>query len=139
MVHSVMMVAICFVFPLISHKMVIPYIAQIYGQTSEVLSEQNIVLSIIMIVFVFIIPTLTYFLIAKNRPFPKAERYFNGAGTKDQVGFTDSFGKEKKEFLTNWYMQDIFGEDKMYKPSVYTAIGILAVLAVVSFIVGGGF
>lgn len=137
--HSIMMVAICFIFPFISHKVIIPYIAQIYGETSEVLSEQNIVLSIIMIVFVFIIPTLTYFLIAKNRPFPKAERYFNGAGTKDQVGFIDSFGKEKKEFLTNWYMEDIFGEDKMYKPSVYTSIGVLAVLAIVSFIVGGGF
>jgi ech hydrogenase subunit A len=138
-VHGVLMVAICFVFPFISTKVILPYTALIYGQVSEVLSEQNIVLTIIMIMFIFIIPTLTYFLVAKNRPFPKADRYFNGAGTKDQVGFVDSFGEEKKEFLTNWYMTDIFGEDKMYKPSVYTAIGLLVILSIVSFFVGGGF
>lgn len=138
-IHSILMVAICFVFELISKYIVLPYTAQIYGQTSEILSSQNIVLTIIMILFIFIIPAATYFLIARNRSFPKAERYFNGAGTEDQVGFVDSFGKEKKEFLTNWYMEDIFGEHKMYKPSVYTAIGLLVILTIVSFFVGGGF
>lgn len=138
-VHSILMVAICFVFEFISKHVVLPYTAQIFGQTSEILSSQNIVLTIIMIVFIFVIPIATYFLIARNRPFPKAERYFNGAGTEDQVGFIDSFGKEKKEFLTNWYMEDIFGEDKMYKPSVYTSIGLLVILTIVSFFVGGGF
>jgi ech hydrogenase subunit A len=138
-IHGVMMVAVCFVFPLISSKVIIPYTALVYGSVSEVLSQQNIILTIIMIMFIFIIPTATYFLIARNRPFPKAERYFNGAGTKDQVGFIGSFGEEKKEFLTNWYMTDIFGEDKMYKPSVYTSIGILVILTIVSIVVGGGF
>lgn len=138
-IHSVLMVVICFVFELISKFVILPYIGQVYGQTSDVLSAQNIVLTIIMIVFIFVIPAATYFLIARNRPFPKAERYFNGAGTEDQVGFIDAFGNEKKEFLTNWYMEDIFGEHKMYMPSVYTAIGLLAILTIVSFFVGGGF
>lgn len=138
-IHSVLMVAICFVFPWISSKVILPYTSSVYSTVSEVLPKQDIILTIIMIVFVFIVPTLTYFLIARGRPFPKAERYFNGAGTKDQVGFIDSFGNEKKEFLTNWYMEDIFGEDKMYKPSVYTAIGLLVILTIISFVVGGGF
>lgn len=138
-IHSVTMVAIVFVFPLISSKVIVPYTSQVFGTYSEVLSSQNIALTIIMVVFIFVVPAVTYFLIARNRPFPKADRYFNGAGCGDQVGFTDSFGNEKKEFLTNWYMVDLFGEDKMYKPSVYTAIGLLVVLTVVSFIVGGGF
>ena len=81
---------------------------------------------------------MTYFLIARNRPFPKAERYFNGAGTPDQVGFIDSFGNEKKEFLTNWYMEDIFGEDKMYKPSVYVSIFLIAAFIAASIALGGG-
>lgn len=138
-VHSMIMIAVVFIFPLISSKVIVPFTAQIYGTTSEVLSSQNIALTIIMVVFIFLIPTAAYFLIARNRPFPKADRYFSGAGCGDQIGFTDSFGNEKKEFLTNWYLENIFGEDKMYKPSVYTAIGVLVVMTVVSFFVGGGF
>lgn len=132
--HSVMMIAIVFLFPLISSKIVVPYV----GTGAQAISRENIYFTIIMIVFIFVIPTLTYFLIARNRPFPKADRYFNGAGCGDQVGFVDSFGHEKKEFLTNWYMEDIFGEDKMYKPSVYTSIGVLLVSIVLAFVLGGG-
>jgi ech hydrogenase subunit A len=138
-VHSVLMVAICFVFPLISSKVVVPYTAQVYTTTSEILSSQNIYLTILMIVFIFVIPAITRIIIAKSRPFPKAERYFNGAGAPDQVSFTDSFGENKKEFLTNWYMDDIFGEQHMYKPSVYVAIGLIAVMFIASVFVGGGF
>lgn len=132
--HSVMMIAIVFLFPLISSKIVVPYV----GTGAQAISRENIYFTIIMIVFIFVIPTLTYFLIARNRPFPKADRYFNGAGCGDQVGFVDSFGHEKKEFLTNWYMEDIFGEDKMYKPSVYTSIGVILVSIVLAFVLGGG-
>lgn len=132
--HSVMMIAIVFLFPLISSKIVVPYV----GTGAQAISRENIYFTIIMIVFIFVIPTLTYFLIARNRPFPKADRYFNGAGCGDQVGFVDSFGHEKKEFLTNWYMENIFGEDKMYKPSVYTSIGVILVSIVLAFVLGGG-
>lgn len=132
--HSVMMIAIVFLFPFISSKIVVPYV----GTGAQAISKENIYFTIIMIVFIFVIPTLTYFLIARNRPFPKADRYFNGAGCGDQVGFVDSFGHEKKEFLTNWYMEDIFGEDKMYKPSVYTSIGVILVSIVLAFVLGGG-
>lgn len=138
-IHSILMVAICFVFPLVSSKIIVPYTAQVYGTVSEVISQENIYFTILMIFFVFVIPGVTYLLIHKNRPFPKAERYFNGAGTEDQVGFIDSFGNEKKEFLTNWYMEDIFGEQHMYKPSVYVALAFIAVMFIGSFILGGGF
>lgn len=138
-VHGGMMILLIFIFPLISKAMVIPYIQQTFGIVSEVLSSENIVLTIIMVVMIFIIPILTYLLIAKNRPFPKAQRYFNGAGTEDQVGFIDSFGDEKKEFLTNWYMEDQFGEHKMYKASVFVGIAFIAILFIASVVVGGGF
>lgn len=134
-VHSVMMVSIVFLFPYISSKVVVPYV----GSDSQAITKENIYFTIIMIVFIFIIPFATYFLIARNRPFPKADRYFNGVNCGDNIGFVDSFGKEKKEFLTNWYMEDIFGEDKMYKPSVYTSIGVIVVCVVLGFVLGGGF
>lgn len=132
--HSIMMIFIVFLFPFISTKVIVPYV----GSGAAAISKENIFFTIIMIVFIFVIPTLTYLLIARNRPFPKADRYFNGAGCGDQVGFIDSFGKEKREFLTNWYMEDIFGEDKMYKPSVYTSLGVIMICLVLGFVLGGG-
>ena len=132
------MITIIFLFPIISKNVVNPYTSSIYHSGLEVVSKENIILTIIMLVFIFIVPAISYFLIAKNRPFPKADRYFNGAGTVDQVGFIDSFGNEKREFLTNWYMENIFGEHKMYKPSVYVAIIIIIALTVAAYFVGGG-
>ena len=137
--HGGLMILICFTFTAISKYVVLPYINGVYGIISEVLSQENIVLSVIMIVLIFLIPILTYTLIARNRPFPKAERYFNGAGTEDQVGFIDSFGNEKKEFLTNWYMEDIFDYRLMYRPSCAVSIGIMLAFVITGVVSGGGF
>lgn len=137
--HGGLMILIVFVFPFISKYVVKPYTAKVFHNDYAVISYENIILTILMVIFIFVIPIANYFLIAKNRPFPKADRYFNGAGTPDQVGFIDSFGNEKKEFLTNWYMEDIFGEVHMYKPSVYTSIFLIAVFTIAAVISGGGF
>ena len=135
--HGSLMILIVFVFPLISKYVVKPYTAKVFHNDYAVISYENIVLTILMVIFIFVIPIANYFLIAKNRPFPKAERYFNGVGTPDQVGFVDSFGKEKKEFLTNWYMENIFGESHMYKPSVYTSIFLIVAFTVAAMVSGG--
>lgn len=135
--HGGLMILIVFVFPLISKYVVKPYTAKVFHNEYAVISYENIILTILMVIFIFVIPIANYFLIAKNRPFPKADRYFNGVGTPDQVGFVDSFGKEKKEFLTNWYMEDIFGESHMYKPSVYTSIFLIAAFTVAAIVTGG--
>ena len=135
--HGGLMILIVFVFPLISKYVVKPYTAKVFRNDYAVISYENIILTILMVIFIFVIPIANYFLIAKNRPFPKADRYFNGIGTPDQVGFVDSFGKEKKEFLTNWYMEDIFGESHMYKPSVYTSIFLIAAFTVAAIVTGG--
>ena len=135
--HAGMMILIIFVFPLISKYVVDPYISEVYKYNIDVISSENIVLTIIMVLFTFVVPIITYLLVAKNRPFAKAPRYFNGAGTQDQVGFIDSFGTEKKEFLTNWYMEDIFGEDKMYLASVIVSIVIIIGFTLGTFVTGG--
>lgn len=135
--HGGLMILIVFVFPLISKYVVKPYTAKVFRNEYAVISYENIILTILMVIFIFVIPIANYFLIAKNRPFPKADRYFNGVGTPDQVGFVDSFGKEKKEFLTNWYMEDIFGESHMYKPSVYTSIFLIAAFTIAAIVTGG--
>ena len=135
--HGGLMILIVFVFPLISKYVVKPYTAKVFRNEYAVISYENIILTILMVIFIFVIPIANYFLIAKNRPFPKADRYFNGVGTPDQVGFVDSFGKEKKEFLTNWYMEDIFGESHMYKPSVYTSIFLIVAFTITAIVTGG--
>ena len=135
--HGGLMILIVFVFPLISKYVVKPYTAKVFRNEYAVISYENIILTILMVIFIFVIPIANYFLIAKNRPFPKADRYFNGVGTPDQVGCVDSFGKEKKEFLTNWYMEDIFGESHMYKPSVYTSIFLIVAFTIAAIVTGG--
>ena len=54
-----MMLALCTVFPLISRDIILPYLVNVFGYASEVISENNIVVMIFMLVAVFVIPVAT--------------------------------------------------------------------------------
>ncbi len=106
--HGGLMILIVFVFPIISKYVVKPYTAKVFHNDYAVISYENIVLTILMVIFIFVIPIANYFLIAKNRPFPKAKRYFNGVGTPDQVGFVDILNGMEKDIrkITNVFLND---------------------------------
>lgn len=84
----------CICIPLISKYVVKPYTAKVFRNEYAVISYENIILTILMVIFIFVIPIANYFLIAKNRPFPKADRYFNGVGTPDQIGLLTPLAKK---------------------------------------------
>lgn len=125
-VHNVLMVLLCFAFPFLSKYVFEPYLVSIYPSYEEVLSTDNIIIMIIMLALIFIIPFIAYQLIT-HRPirYARADRYYNGAGTDNQTGFTDSFGEEKKAVLSNWYLQDYFSEKKLNLVSIISSIAIV--------------
>jgi ech hydrogenase subunit A len=47
----------------------------------------------------------------------------------------DSLGEKKKMYLSNWYMEDLFGEKKILLPSIIIATVIIVVLLVIG--IGG--
>ena len=59
--------------------------------------------------------------------------YMAGINDGDDRQFTDSFGKPKEMYLANWYMDELFGEQKILKPSLLLSafgLSILMILAI---------
>ncbi len=140
-IHSVLMVFLCFAFPVISSHVIIPYLrhipfAQLVDSSFSVIGNVNIVTMIIMLTLIFVIPVIVYFTSVETNRYQLANRYFNGISNEEQDGFTDSFGKTKKMVLSNWYLEDIFGEGILYKPCVIISIAAIVICAAVS-IIGG--
>lgn len=134
LIHSIAMVMLCFTFPLISSKVIMPYINTVFYNSSQVISEDNMIIMMIMLVAIFVVP-LASWAGAKHTDYRKADRYINGVNAGDQMNYIDSAGEKRRFFLANWYMEDIFGEKKLWVPSVIISIVLIAAFSVIS--IGG--
>jgi ech hydrogenase subunit A len=130
------MVLLCFAFPIISKDVIIPYIQNVFNSAESVISTDNIIIMMIMLVCIFAVPGSAW-IAARNVKYEKANRYINGVNAGDQMNYIDSMGEKKRFFLANWYMEDIFGEKKLWTPSVVLSILFIVSLMVIS--VGGTF
>lgn len=133
--HVVLMVLLCFAFPIVSDYLLLPYIAHVFGSASNVLGgTTNIAIMIIMVFSVFLVPLIVG-IISEKLNFKQAAVYFNGVNTGDELHFVDSMGEEKKTYMSNWYLKDIFGEKKLWNPSI--AISVVVLVAFMVITVGG--
>ena len=136
LIHSALMITLCVTFPFLSSKVIIPYIDVVFNNATAVISNDNIVIMVIMLVAIFLVPGAAW-LTAKETRYKKAPRYINGVNAGDQMNYIDSMGEKKRFFLANWYMEDIFGEKKLWNPSIVISILIIVALMVIS--IGGAF
>lgn len=136
LIHAIFMVVLCFVFPLISSQVIIPYIHTIFNNASQVISNDNIIIMMIMVISIFVIPGVSW-ISARHTKYRKVDRYINGVNAGDQMNYIDSMGEKRRFFLANWYMEDIFGEKKLWNPSVILSIALIVTIMVIS--IGGAF
>lgn len=136
LIHAIFMVLLCFVFPIISSQVIIPYIHTIFNNASQVISNDNIIIMMIMVISIFVIPGVSW-ISARHTNYRKVDRYINGVNAGDQMNYIDSMGEKRRFFLANWYMEDIFGEKKLWNPSVILSIALIVTIMVIS--IGGAF
>lgn len=134
LVHSAMMVLLCFAFPMVSSSVVTPYLTGVYSDASEVLSGDNIIIMIIMLVLIFFIPLISLILLRRSR-LSFEDTYLGGVNAGDQQTFYDSMGEPKRVQLSNWYLTDLFGEKRLWGPSVVISTAAIIILTVIA--VGG--
>ncbi len=134
-VHAVLMIAVCALFPVLSKYALLPLLTTMFGAgATEVLTGSSVVLVIVMMFAVFIVPLLCY-AFSKNAKIKHDLPYMAGINVGDTRTFVDSFGGSKKLYLANWYMTDLFGEEKWWKPSVMLSVAIILVCIVIT--IGG--
>lgn len=132
--HAMLLIVLCVGFPILSDYVIEPLMLEMYGVASPVISKGNIIIMVIMICAVFIVPTVNYML-TRNRIDKRAMAYMGGANAGDNINFIGAQGEPKELQVSNWYMTDWFGEDKLFRPAV--AVGVLIVVLFLCVIVGG--
>lgn len=136
-VHSVIMILLCFLFPLASQYLIVPFLQELFGEpVPAILSEGNIHIMTFMMCMIFIVPLMLRVLAMHTKTKSReTTSYMCGINAGDDRHFTDSFGQSHKLYLTNWYMDGIFGEKRLLKPSLILSTVLLVSLAVIG--IGG--
>ncbi len=135
MVHAVLMVALCVLFPVISANLIEPYLMDIFNiDAPMVIRQGNINIMGFMLATIAVIPFAIRFLTFSkhNKIVPS---YMAGVNEGDDRSFVDSFGEKKKMYLANWYMEDYFGEKRLLRPAILSTGFFIAILMIVG--VGG--
>jgi ech hydrogenase subunit A len=113
--------------------MIEPYINTVYNTASHLLSLNNMLIMLMMVVLVVLLPlSLSHF--AKGRTL-KAQ-YMGARATGDDLRFLGSMGVMKETEFSNYYFEDIFGEEKLNKIGNLMTIVLLVVLFIlISFFI----
>ncbi len=133
-VHAVLMIALCVLMPWLSDNFVDPLLVEMFGKFTNVLPSGILAMMVLIMCIVFLIPVLSY-LYAKNNRTNYKLNYMSGINTGTNNAFVDSFGGEKKLWLSNYYFDRLIRPDKMM---IFCQLLTTAVLAImISFILGG--
>ena len=111
-----------------------PLLKEMYGSYVTVLSMSMLYTLVVIICFIFAIPSITFGYTRKLHENKKLA-YMSGINEGDNSSFTDAFGEAKKLQMSNWYFKDFIGQRKLMLPSEIFATVLLIVM--LSVILGG--
>lgn len=138
--HLVTILGLCVSLPIFTVYVVEPLLAELFKVIEvKLLSTEDMVIMVIMLVLIFIVPVISGILARRVRA-KKSMEYMAGINEGDNRRFTGSFNEPKMMFLSNWYMVDYFGEKKIWKLSlaVTTAIIVVCIGLAIGNLPGGG-
>lgn len=117
-------VLVCAIFPLLSYTLVEPYLRSSYGIVVS-MSRGNILIMLIMLGLVMLLPIRM--LIPKKRV-KYTTAYMGGTNVADSTMFQGSMGKELELQMRNYYLGDIFSEEKFLRVGTFICIALLLML-----------
>ncbi|WP_242941224.1 NADH-quinone oxidoreductase subunit L [Sporobacter termitidis] len=134
---SILTVAACVVFPVISKYLIDPFIKLVYHSTVS-MSAGNIVIMLLMMVFLLLLPLQ---IVLQRRDKRHVSAYLNGANLteyKDAAEANDHFytaGHNVQELkLSNYYLEEMFGEKRLGLVGIVLTSMLLAILCGVMFL-----
>ena len=134
--HAFMMIALILGFPWLSENVLKPLSDSMFGVADQVISHQNIVIMIVLLVGIFVIPCVNYFLTVGQKS-KEVITYMGGANYGDNFNFVSSTGDAKEMHIANFYMEDIMGEKKLFTPAIMISSVIIIVYMII--VIGGAF
>ncbi|HOH81182.1 MAG TPA: proton-conducting transporter membrane subunit, partial [Methanoregulaceae archaeon] len=123
-------VLICLIFPLISSSLIEPFVLSVYGQTAR-LSQDNI---IIMAMMLFLLMIMPFSMLLPRNGARKVPPYMGGRPASSDMKFLGSMGVTRDVTLSNYYLNDLFGESRLLMAG--TALGFGLILLAMIVLVG---
>jgi len=133
-IHAVLMIALCVLFPLLSTTYVEPLLLETFGYATAALPSRLLYVLIVVIVVIFMVPLIAYSA-TKNMPTNQKISYMSGVNRGNNRDFTDSLGEPKELQLSNWYFKNYVGQRKLMEPSSLVAAAVIIVM--LAMIIGG--
>lgn len=121
---AVLTVVVCLMFPLISTYSLEPFIQAIYNQTF-LLAQSNVAILLIMVGLVVVLPLSLLFF---KKDFVYKPRYLSGANVTDKEKFYGSLGITNGIAMKSLYLNNIFGEAKLFKLGVVSSIVLIIIM-----------
>ncbi len=135
---SGLVVAMCFLFPVISMRLVQPVLNQMFNKTvPPVISSSDIVVMLLMFVLIAMLP-IAGVVISGHRSGitdQNTRSYMAGINVGDDRHFYNSYGDSQGVYMANWYMIDLIGELKLMTPCILISSAILVTMLLI--IIGG--
>ncbi|WP_033153313.1 NADH-quinone oxidoreductase subunit L [Pseudobutyrivibrio ruminis] len=134
--HAFMMLALILGFPWLSKHVLKPLSNDMFGTATQVISYQNMVIMIVLLVGIFVVPFVNYVL-TKGQKAKQVITYMGGANAGDNFNFVSATGDPKEMHIANFYMEDIMGEKKLFTPAIMISTFIIIVYMII--VIGGAF
>ena len=123
---TVLMVAVCIGFPLLSSELVVPYVFGIYGM-AETLGQANMTIMVMMVFMVLVMP-LTLLHFRKDRKI--LPHYVGGRISTPDMHFKGSIGVQRPVALGNYYLAGYFGEQRLSQIGNGLCVAFIALMAI---------
>ena len=134
--HATLMVALILGFPWLSQNVLKPLSRNMFGAVEQVISQENIIIMIVLLVGVFVIPAFNY-IMTKNSKYRPVLTYMGGANAGDNMSFVSATGEAKEMHVANFYMEEIMGEKKLFTPAIIISAFLIIVYMII--VIGGAF
>ena len=122
---SIATFAACLLFPLISSRLIEPYIASVYGQAHS-LPQGNVIIMIIMMSFMALFPICFFY--RYDRGVRVTDAYLGGANVRSSVRFLGSANQVENVAISNYYFRDFLSETSLTDAGVVATALLVAVM-----------
>jgi len=124
-----LVVAATLLFPLISSVLIEPYVLAIYGATAR-MAQANVTIMLLMMALLLVLP-ISFMLFKRSAKHLPA--YMGGRPATEDRRFAGSLGLTREAQTRNYYLNDYFGEAKLFRPG----LAVCTALIIISWILAG--
>lgn len=112
------------VFPLLSTILLEPFLMTNYGHIAQ-LSQDNIIIMVLMLFLLMMMPLSILIPARKHR---HLDPYMCGRPTTHDMRFAGSMGVQKKTVLSNYYLSNWFGEQKLKPWGIWLCSAVIVIM-----------